>query len=88
MKYMIVGCLDEGGLARGGVDGMSLLAVVRENIEDGSPPFARGRFRELKIKIDEWGKWRSTQNATWRSGERQRKSPQRNRETGNRGDPY
>ena len=55
MKYRIVGCLDENGLTRGGVGGMTKLAEARKNIEEGAPPFARGRFRDLKITIDEWG---------------------------------
>ena len=34
---------------------MTKLAEVRKNIEAGAPPCARGRFRDLKITIDEWG---------------------------------
>ena len=55
MQYRIVGCLDENGLTRSGEDGASLMAVVRKNIEEGAPPFARGRFVGLNISLDEWG---------------------------------
>ena len=55
MQYIIVGCLGDNGLTRGGVEGMALPTVVRKNIEEGPPPFARWRVRGLKISLGEWG---------------------------------
>ena len=88
LKYRIVGFLDENGLTRSGEDGMSLLAVVSKNIEEGAPPFARVRFRGLEISLDEWCAVGGAQNLRWDSGNRQRKSPQKRRGPGARRDTY